>query len=234
MAATASQKRILAGLETLYPDARPELHFTNPYETLVAVMLSAQSTDVQVNKVTPTLFARYPDVASMAAAEVEDVYPMVRSCGFRSKAGNIVEACRLIMSRHSGAVPHTMEALVALPGVGRKTANVVLANAFGVPTIAVDTHVFRVSNRLGLASSTNVEGTERQLQAAIPRKNWIAAHHWLIFHGRRVCHARKPDCAHCPLIPDCWYAVTGAANNLQAIKDTKRTTADRLVKAAKQ
>jgi len=206
MAATASQKRILAGLAALYPDARPELHFTNPYETLVAVMLSAQSTDVQVNKVTPALFEKYPDVAAMAAASVEDVFPMVRSCGFRSKAGNIVETCRLIMRNHGGVVPRTMEELVALPGVGRKTANVVLANAFGVPTIAVDTHVFRVSNRLGLATAKNVEETERQLQTVIPKKNWIAAHHWLIFHGRRVCHARKPDCAHCALLPDCRYA----------------------------
>ena len=230
MAATASQKRILAGLEALYPDAKPELHFTNPYETLVAVMLSAQSTDVQVNKVTPALFARYPDVASMAAASVEEVFPMVRSCGFRSKAGNIVEACRLIMSFHGGVVPHTMETLVALPGVGRKTANVVLANAFGVSTIAVDTHVFRVSNRLGLASSTNVEGTERQLQAVIPKKNWIAAHHWLIFHGRRVCHARKPDCAHCPLIPDCRYAIVGKSDNKPASKGTKPSSADRAEK----
>ena len=234
MAANASQKRILAGLETLYPDAKPELHFTNPYETLVAVMLSAQSTDVQVNKVTPALFVRYPDVEAMAAAEVEDVYPMVRSCGFRSKAGNIVEACRLIMSRHGGVVPHTMETLIALPGVGRKTANVVLANAFGVPTIAVDTHVFRVSNRLGLSSSPNVEGTERQLQTVIPRKNWIAAHHWLIFHGRRVCHARKPDCAHCTLLPDCRYATTGAADNRHASKETKRKATDRESKVAKQ
>ena len=231
MAATASQKRILAGLEALYPDAKPELNFTNPYETLVAVMLSAQSTDVQVNKVTPALFARYPDVAAMAAANVEEVFPMVRSCGFRSKAGNIVETCRLIMSRHGGSVPATMEALITLPGVGRKTANVVLANAFGVPTIAVDTHVFRVSNRLGLASSSNVEGTERQLQTVIPRKNWIAAHHWLIFHGRRVCHARKPDCAHCPLIPDCRYAIMGAADQHQASQATKPSPADRAGKA---
>ena len=148
-----SKKAILAQLEKTYPDARPELNFRNPYETLVAVMLSAQCTDKQVNKVTPALFERYPDVESMAAASVEDVYPMVKSCGFKSKATNIVESCRLICQKYGGQVPGDMDALQTLPGVGRKTANVVLANAFGVPTIAVDTHVFRVSNRLGLADA---------------------------------------------------------------------------------
>ncbi|MEG2703305.1 MAG: endonuclease III, partial [Clostridia bacterium] len=129
-----SKKAILAGLKELYPDAGPELYFTNPYETLVAVVLSE----------------RYPTVQAMAEASVEDVYLMVKSCGFRSKASHIVESCRLILQRHGGEVPAEMGALMALPGVGQKTANVVLANAFGVPTIAVDTHVFRVSNRLGL------------------------------------------------------------------------------------
>lgn len=198
-----SKKAILAELERLYPDAKPELTFHNPYETLVAVMLSAQCTDKQVNKVTPALFERYPTVADLAAASVEDVYPMVKSCGFKTKASNIVQACRLIVQNHGGEVPASMEALTALPGVGQKTANVVLANAFGVPTIAVDTHVFRVSNRLGLAQAKNVEETERQLQKAIPKKDWVAAHHWLIFHGRRVCHARNPACEGCTLRPLC-------------------------------
>ena len=147
MSATTTQKTILRKLSELYPNPKPELHFSNPYETLIAVMLSAQSTDVQVNKATPALFERYPTVEALAAARVEDVFPIVKSCGFKSKATNIVEACRLIMQKHGGQVPGNMEALTALPGVGRKTANVVLANAFGVPTIAVDTHVFRVSNR---------------------------------------------------------------------------------------
>ena len=198
-----SKKAVLAGLENLYPDAGPELHFTNPYETLVAVMLSAQCTDRQVNKVTPALFERYPTVESMAQASVEDVYAMVKSCGFKTKASNIVEACRLIMRRHGGEVPGDMKALMDLPGVGQKTANVVLANAFGIPTIAVDTHVFRVSNRIGLAQAKNVEETERQLQKAIPQKDWVKAHHWLIFHGRRVCHARNPQCASCAIQPLC-------------------------------
>ena len=205
MSATTTQKTILRKLSELYPNPKPELHFSNPYETLIAVMLSAQSTDVQVNKATPALFERYPTVEALAAARVEDVFPIVKSCGFKSKATNIVEACRLIMQKHGGQVPGNMEALTALPGVGRKTANVVLANAFGVPTIAVDTHVFRVSNRTGLATAKNVEETERQLMRVIPRKDWIDAHHWLIFHGRRVCHARNPACAVCALQPECRY-----------------------------
>lgn len=198
-----SKKAILAELKNLYPDAGPELNFTNPYETLVATMLSAQCTDKQVNKVTPALFARYPDAVSMAAASVEDVYPMVKSCGFKSKANNIIEACRLIALNHGGEVPQTMEELTALPGVGRKTANVVLANAFKVPAIAVDTHVFRVSNRLGLADANDVENTEKQLMRAIPKSDWCDAHHWLIFHGRRVCKAQRPQCEVCTLREMC-------------------------------
>lgn len=198
-----SKKAILAELERLYPDAKPELSFRTPYETLIAVMLAAQCTDRQVNKVTPALFARYPTVADLAAADVADVYPMVKSCGFKTKAANIVEACRLIMQNFGGEVPGDMKSLTSLPGVGQKTANVVLAHAFGVPTIAVDTHVFRVSNRLGLAEAKNVELTEEQLKKAIPKKDWVSAHHWLIFHGRRVCHARNPECGVCTLRPLC-------------------------------
>lgn len=213
MPSTTAQKTMLRKLRELYPDAKPELHFSNPYETLVAVMLSAQSTDVQVNKVTPELFRRYPTVETMAAAREEDVFELVRSCGFKSKAGNIVQTSRLLMTLHGGQVPGDMDALTALPGVGRKTANVVLANAFGVPTIAVDTHVFRVSNRTGLANAKTVEETERQLQSVIPKKDWIAAHHWLIFHGRRVCHARKPECARCALLPECRFVKPSAGSS---------------------
>lgn len=220
--ATKIQKELLRKLRELYPDARPELHFENPYQTLVAVMLSAQSTDVQVNKATPALFARYPTVAALAAAEVTDVFPLVKSCGFKSKADNIVNAARLIVLRHGGAVPGTMEALTALPGVGRKTANVVLANAFHVPTIAVDTHVFRVSNRTGLATAKTVEATEEQLMRVIPRGDWIAAHHWLIFHGRRVCHARKPACESCALLPECRYGRLGEGDAHKSIKPALR------------
>ncbi len=226
--ATKAQKSMLATLEALYPNARPELNFTDPYETLVAVMLSAQSTDVQVNKATPALFARYPTVEALAAASVDAVFPLVKSCGFKSKASNIVEAARLIMLRHGGKVPDTMEALTALPGVGRKTANVVLANAFQVPAIAVDTHVFRVSNRTGLATAKTVERTEEQLMRVIPKADWIAAHHWLIYHGRRVCHARKPDCAVCALLPDCRYGkglAAGLAPEDSKVKAARGTPA---------
>ena len=198
-----SKKAILAELQRLYPDAKPELNFTNPYETLVATILSAQCTDKQVNKVTPAVFARFPDAVSMAAASVDELYPMVKSCGFKNKASNIIEACKLIALKHGGEVPQTMEELTALPGVGRKTANVVMANAFGTPAIAVDTHVFRVSNRLGLADADDVLKTELQLQKAIPKSDWSAAHHWLIYHGRRVCKAQRPLCETCTLRDMC-------------------------------
>ncbi len=198
-----SKKAILAELKRLYPDAGPELNFSNPYETLVATMLSAQCTDKQVNKVTPAVFARYPDAAAMAAAPVEELFPMVKSCGFKSKASNIIAACRILVEKHGGEVPGTMEELTALPGVGRKTANVVMANAFKVPAIAVDTHVFRVSNRLGLAEADDVLNTEKQLMRAIPKSDWCDAHHWLIFHGRRVCKAQRPLCEECTLREMC-------------------------------
>ena len=198
-----SKKAILEELTRLYPDAGPELNFTNPYETLIAVMLSAQCTDKMVNKVTPAVFARYPDAASMAQATVEELHPMVKSCGFKSKATNIIETCRLLMLRHGGEVPSTMEELTALPGVGRKTANVVMSNAFGVPAIAVDTHVFRVSNRLGLAEADDVLKTELQLQKAIPKQDWLDMHHRIIFHGRRVCKAQRPMCEECTLREMC-------------------------------
>ncbi len=193
------KQRILQALEETYPEAGPELNFTNPYETLMATILSAQCTDRQVNRVTPAVFARYPDAESMARAEVDDLFPMVRSCGFRTKAKNMIEACRIISREHGGQVPRTMEELTALPGVGRKTANVVLSNAFGIPAFAVDTHVFRVSNRLGLCRADTVEETERQMTRLIPREKWGRAHHWLIWHGRRICSAQKPKCAECPM-----------------------------------
>ena len=186
-------------LKTLYPDAKPELNFSNPYETLVATILSAQCTDKRVNMVTPAVFRDFPDAAAMAKITPEILYPYVRSCGFSTKAENIVNACRQIVEKHEGQVPSTMEELTALPGVGRKTANVVLANAFGVPAMAVDTHVFRVSNRLGLVDADSVEKTEKQLMAALPPERWNEAHHYLIYHGRRVCHSRKPDCDGCQL-----------------------------------
>ena len=190
---------ILEKLEKMYPEAKAELVFSNPYEMLVATILSAQCTDKQVNRVTPAVFERYPDANTMAKARVEDLYPMVKSCGFKSKAGNIIAACRIIREEHGGQVPDTRGELTKLPGVGRKTANVVLSNAFGIPAFAVDTHVFRVSNRLGLCRADTVEETEKQMTRLIPEEKWGQAHHWLIWHGRRVCKAQRPLCEECGL-----------------------------------
>lgn len=207
---------ILLELERLYPEAKPELNFSNPYETLVATMLSAQCTDRQVNKVTAVLFPMVPDVFAMAKLSVGELRPIIQSCGFKSKAVNIIASCRIIVEQYGGNVPDTMEELVLLPGVGRKTANVVLANAFGVPTFAVDTHVFRVSNRLGLADAKDVLQAEKQLMQTVPEDRWIEAHHWLIFHGRRVCGAKKPSCSVCTLSK--WCKAFQSGNAIQ-VKD---------------
>ena len=218
------QRAVLQGLAELYPDAGPELHFSNPFETLVATILAAQCTDARVNLVTPALFRDYPDAAAMARAEPEDIYPYVKSCGFKSKAVNIVNASRMIVAEFGGRVPDTLEELTRLPGVGRKTANVVLAFSFGQPAIPVDTHVFRVSNRLGLADALTVEETEEQLMALIPRADWSQAHHWLIWHGRRVCHSQKPDCEGCALAPHCKAHRQGKMiNPKQEARDRART-----------
>lgn len=193
------KQAILERLEETYPEAKAELVFSNPYELLVATVLSAQCTDKQVNKVTPAVFERYPDANAMAGAKEEDLYPMVKSCGFRNKAKNIIAACGIIARDYGGQVPDTMKALTALPGVGRKTANVVLFNAFGIPAFAVDTHVFRVSNRLGLCRADTVEETERQMTRIISKDKWGRTHHMLIWHGRRVCKAQHPLCEECTL-----------------------------------
>ena len=207
MEANPNTRLILAELERLYPDAKPALHFANPYQLLVAVILSAQCTDVKVNLVTPALFAAYPDAAALAGAEPEQVEPYIRTCGlYHNKAKNLVLTARALMERYGGEVPADHDALESLPGVGRKTANVVMSCAFGEDAIAVDTHVFRVSNRLGLADAGDVLKTEQQLMEHIPREKWSLAHHWIIFHGRRVCAARKPACESCTLSPWCEYA----------------------------
>ena len=196
---------VLGELEKLYPQAGAELNFTNPFETVIATVLAAQCTDKRVNIVTARLFPKYPDAKAMAQLTPEELEPMIQECGlFHTKARNIVELCRILVAKYDGRVPDTMEELVQLPGVGRKTANVVLANAFGKPAFAVDTHVFRVSNRIGLAHANNVEQTERQLMEAVPRDRWSHTHHLLIWHGRRCCTARKPACERCPIV-QCEY-----------------------------
>ena len=197
---------VLDELEKAHPDAKPELDFTNPFELLIATILSAQCTDKRVNMTTPALFRDHPTPASIACMTEEELKEYIRSCGFfNTKAKHILAACRDIVERFGGEVPSGREELQSLAGVGRKTANVVLANAFGVPAIAVDTHVFRVSNRIGLASASTVEKTEQQLMENIPENKWSIAHHWLIFHGRRVCSSQRPKCEKCTLAEFCRY-----------------------------
>ena len=196
----ACAEQIMEALAKLYPEARPELNFSNPFETLIATILSAQCTDKRVNLVTAKLFPAYPDAFAMAKLTPEQLEPMIRECGlYHSKAKNIVAASRALVEQYGGRVPDSREALMKLPGVGRKTAGVVLMAAFGDAQIPVDTHVFRLSHRIGLADGSTPEKVEMQLREILPRDIWTFAHHLLIWHGRRVCFARKPDCAHCPL-----------------------------------
>ena len=191
---------MLAALEQLYPDARTELEFSTPFELLVATVLSAQATDVSVNAATPALFARYPDAQAMSAASAEDIEPYIRSIGlYRGKARNLAALARLLVERHGGEVPNDFDAVVALPGAGRKTANVVLSNAYGYPAIAVDTHVGRLARRLALSVQTNPDKVEADLQKLFPKEKWVFLHHALILHGRRICHARKPQCPACAM-----------------------------------
>lgn len=205
---TAAEKariaRVLETLEALHPEAKTELVYGSTFQLLIAVILSAQCTDKRVNMVTEGLFARYPDAAAMARLSEGELLEEIKSINFApTKARNIARTLQLLLNVHGGEVPASREALEALPGVGRKTANVVLSVAFDVPALAVDTHVFRVSKRLGLASAEAVEGVERELERLIPREKWSLAHHWLILHGRYTCTARNPKCAVCPLAPDC-------------------------------
>jgi endonuclease-3 len=188
----------------LYPDAAPELTFRSDYELLVAVILSAQCTDQRVNAVTDVLFKIASTPQAMTELSLEALEEIIRPCGlFHTKAKNILNMSKTLCDDYGGNVPETLESLMALPGVGRKTANVVVSNAFGIPAIAVDTHVFRVSARLGLASGQNVDKTEQELMKVMPREHWTKLHHCLILHGRRVCKARKPACESCGLSALC-------------------------------
>jgi endonuclease-3 len=195
---------VLEILRGLYPDAKTALDFETPLQLLIATILSAQCTDARVNMVTPALFARYPDAAAFAAAEPAELEAMIRSTGFfRNKARAIRECCGDIVSQHGGRVPNTLEALTALRGVGRKTANVVLGNAYGVPGLVVDTHVGRLANRLGFTSESDPVKVEFALMKIVPSERWTLFSHWLILHGRAVCNARKPHCSVCALLPHC-------------------------------
>lgn len=200
------EREILAELERLYPDARPALHYGTSYELLIAVILSAQCTDERVNKVTAELFKEHNTPEKMLTLSQEELEKYIFSCGlYRSKAAHILSASRDIVEKFGGEVPSEHKRLKSLAGVGQKTANVVYAVAFGGDAIAVDTHVFRVSNRLGLAHADTPEKTEQQLKQVIPQSDWSKAHHWLIFHGRRVCHSQKPDCINCTLNKWCQF-----------------------------
>ena len=193
-------------LAEAYPDAATELDFTTPLELLVATVLSAQSTDQRVNAVTPALFARYPDAAAYAAADRAELESLIATVGlYRSKAASIQGLAQAICDDHGGEVPRTMEELVALPGVGRKTANVVLNCWFGQETFAVDTHIFRVGNRTGLAKGKTPDHVEAKLEKRVPQPFRLGAHHWLILHGRYVCKARTPECWRCKVVDLCSY-----------------------------
>jgi endonuclease-3 len=194
----------LAILEETYRGAKPELVFSNAFELLIAVILSAQCTDKRVNVTTARLFRKAATPEAILALGLPQLEEEIRDCGlFRNKARNILAACQMLCEQYGGQVPADFAALQSLPGVGRKTANVVMSVAFHQPAIAVDTHVFRISNRLKLATGTTPLEVEQGLQKAIPKEKWSAAHHWLIWHGRKICKARKPLCAECPLAPVC-------------------------------
>lgn len=197
---------ILKLLDRIYPNAGCALNYQTPFQLLIAVVLSAQTTDKSVNNVTPLLFEQYPDPSSLAAADQDDVAECIRRIGmYRTKSRNIISLSAKLVSDYGSEVPDDYESLVSLPGVGRKTANVVLAEAFGHQRIAVDTHVFRVSNRIGFTSEKDVLRTEMELMRTIPEEMWSHSHHLLIFHGRNLCQARNPHCSECAVSPYCRY-----------------------------
>ena len=197
---------IIKILEENYKEMGCALNYNSTFELLVATMLSAQTTDVTVNKATDILFTKYNKPEDFAVMELSDIENFIKTCGFyKTKGQNIINTSKKIIMNFGGEVPFTLEELTSLPGVGRKTANVVLSNAFGIDAIAVDTHVFRVSNRLGLAKAKDVLETEKQLMENIPKEYWSRAHHYLIWHGRKICVARKPKCDICPISDLCKF-----------------------------
>lgn len=211
----AKARRLFANLERDNPHPTTELRYRNNFQLLVAVILSAQCTDTAVNRATPALFAAAPNPRAMLALGATAIKTYIRSIGlYNNKAENIIKTCRLLLERHGGRIPATREALEALPGVGRKTANVILNTAFAQPEIAVDTHIYRVANRTGLAPGRNVREVEDGLLAIVPKRYLSGAHHWLILHGRYVCKARKPDCERCVIRRLCeWPGKALSRNN---------------------
>jgi endonuclease III len=200
------RREIFARLKAANPHPTTELEYTTPFELLIAVILSAQATDVSVNKATRQLYPVANTPATIHALGVEGLIPYVQTIGlYRNKAKNVIETCRILLEQHGGEVPRDREALQALPGVGRKTANVVLNTAFGVPAMAVDTHIFRVSNRTGIAPGKNVDIVEQKLMKFVPSEYLMDAHHWLILHGRYICTARSPQCWNCLIADLCEF-----------------------------
>jgi endonuclease-3 len=201
-------KSILKILDEFYPGAKCSLNFHDPLQLLISTILSAQCTDEQVNKVAPALFEKYRSARAYAEAPIEELEQDIKSTGFyHNKALAIKESCKILANRFNGQVPQDLDTLVQLPGIGRKTANVILGNAFGVPGIAVDTHVARLSARLGLSREKDRDKIEQDLMALIPKEKWIKFSHQLIQHGRTICIARKPKCSICPLRPYCDYGL---------------------------
>lgn len=195
---------ILSRLADLYPDATTDLHHSNPFELLVATILSAQTTDERVNQITPYLFERFRDPAALSQASRAELEEILRPLGFhRAKAKSLEGLGRALMDDHDGDIPRTLKELVKLPGVGRKTANVVLGNAFGIPGITVDTHVGRLTRRWGWTAEKDAVKAERDLMKVMPEENWTIDCHRIIYHGRRVCHARSPECGSCVLVDVC-------------------------------
>lgn len=210
---------VLKILEETYPNAATTLDYRSSFELLVATILSAQCTDKRVNIITKDLFAKYNKPEDFVVLDVKELEKIIQSCGFfRNKSKNIITTSKIILDEFNGQVPQTREELVTLPGVGRKTANVVLSNAFGKDAIAVDTHVFRVSNRIGLANSKGVEQTEMQLMKNIPTEKWSKGHHWLINHGREICKARNPICKECTIQHLCKYYQKALKDGIKKIK----------------
>jgi len=214
-----NKNQIIEDIKQNYPNPKCELNFKNNYELVCAVILSAQCTDRRVNQVTPTLFKKYPTIYDLAKANQKDIEKIIYTCGFYStKSKNLILMACDVVKRFNGEIPNNKKDLKSLAGVGEKTANVVLAEGFKIPAIAVDTHVFRVSNRLGLANSSNVEGTQRQLEKCISKSDWIQLHYALVLHGRYICKAIKPDCENCKLSKNCKFYNKNMKNNIKIVK----------------
>lgn len=222
MKTAAETRLILEKLETEHPNADTELQYRTPFELLVATILSAQSTDQRVNMVTPALFKRYPNAHALAKATGEELEPQIHSTGFfRAKSKALIGMARALVAEHGGDVPASMQALTSLPGVGRKTANVVLGHALGVPGLPVDRHVLRVANRIGIAESDDPEIVEQQLTAAMPKSRWTRTSDTLILHGRRICRP-KPLCPECVVQQDCWFARAARREIARKLRSTTK------------